>query len=228
MGYSAQKLIPVCLGALEGWLPPPRISACRWDRKKFQRLPHVLGVQQLHESGLNAVWPNRKSEIQPSSRHLGFPTSSLVAQHRDYFHWVVGPQKQGRSRWSFVPVSSTIWGPTGSGNHPFTSNIHHWKSLVRRGLSGQLNFFDQPKHTIKILQVRSLGHSQMKTDEVQPDVFFVNTDLRRRKAEGQDCCLKKNHTTESENLYSWGNMIENNPLVTFIKMNEKDSKGIVP
>ena len=43
---------------------------------KFQRLPHVFGVQQLNGSSLDAVRPNRKSEIQ----HGGPKSAVLISQ----------------------------------------------------------------------------------------------------------------------------------------------------
>jgi hypothetical protein len=65
MGYSTQKFFPVYLEALGGWLPPPMASQLVDEiESKFQRLPHVFGVQQLNGSSLDAVQSNRKYEIQ--------------------------------------------------------------------------------------------------------------------------------------------------------------------
>jgi hypothetical protein len=86
--------------------PEVLISACRWNMNEIPLATPCFGVQQLNASSQNAVRPNRKSEIQPSSRHLGFPTSGLYRTSFILFHWVVGPLKHGCSRWNFDSVSS--------------------------------------------------------------------------------------------------------------------------
>jgi hypothetical protein len=61
MGYSAQKLFPIYLGALGD------LRLSMRQERKYNGFPNVFGVQQLDANSLNAMLINRKSEIQPSS-----------------------------------------------------------------------------------------------------------------------------------------------------------------
>jgi hypothetical protein len=56
MGYSAQQLLTVCLEALAGGGCHPQGSrVVDGIEMKFQRLPHVSGIQQLSGSSLDAL-----------------------------------------------------------------------------------------------------------------------------------------------------------------------------
>jgi hypothetical protein len=76
MGYSAQNLFPIYLGALGRWLPPPGSQRVVEIETKFQRLHHVFGVQQLNGSSLSDQTESRKSNHQAAILDFRLPVWS--------------------------------------------------------------------------------------------------------------------------------------------------------
>ena len=116
IGCSAKKLFPVYQRALGGWIPPPRISACRRDRNEIPTAtPMFSGSSNSVEvlRMLSDQTGSRKSNHQAAI--LDFRLPIYVTQHSDYFHWVAGPRTHGCSLWNFVPIPTTSWDLSTSG-----------------------------------------------------------------------------------------------------------------